>query len=319
MKYSKPITLVSLFKKSSQWEKIFYTFLLIIALIVVFNYTTKTYGLEGFESNDDEKTSKEIVVKKGPEIYDDFYSKIYDKLVFCKAKNDFEVRYMFKITKPNKNSKILDIGSGTGHHVAAFTENGLNAVGIDLSPSMVKVAKQTYPDSKYMLGDAMDGMQFTHGSYTHITCLYFTIYYIKDKRSFLKNCYDWLSPGGFLVLHLVDRDKFDPILPAGDPFAIISPQRYAKKRITSTVVKFKGYDYRSNFDYNPKDDEATMNEEFKNTKSGVIRKNEHELHMPTQKYVLSIAKDAGFILHSQTNMTRCQYETQYIYILQKPN
>ena len=122
-----------------------------------------------------------------------------------------------------------------------------------------------------------------------------------------------------MVLHLVDRDRFDPILPAGDPFSIVSPQRYAKKRITSTVVKFNGYDYRSNFEYEPKKDEASLNEQFKDMKTGDVRKNEHRLFMPTQKYVISIAKDIGFILHSQNDMMRCQYETQYIYILQKPN
>lgn len=316
MKYTKPSTYIRLLKKSSAWEKIFYTFLFIITVIVLMNYAYTPK--EGFETSDLDKTTN-VVVKTGNGVYDDFYSNVYDKLVFCKVKNDFEINTIMKTTKPNKNSKVLDIGSGTGHHVAAFTENGIKATGIDISPSMVALSKNTYPDSSYMVADAMEGMLFPQGSFTHITCLYFTIYYIQDKRRFLKNCYNWLMPGGFMVLHLVDRDKFDPILPAGDPFAIISPQKYAKKRITSTVVKFNGYDYRSNFDYNPKDDEAALNEQFKNTKTGNVRKNEHQLYMPTQKYVLSVAKDMGFILHSQTDMTRCQYETQYIYILQKPN
>lgn len=316
MKYTKPSTYIRLLKKSSAWEKVFYIFLFIIMVIVALKFAYQPK--EGFETSDTEKSTN-IVVKKGTEIYDDFYSNVYDKLVFCKVKNDFEIRTILKVTKPNKNSKVLDIGSGTGHHVAAFTENGINATGIDISPSMVELSKETYPSSNYMIGNAMNGMLFPQGSFTHITCLYFTIYYIQDKRSFLKNCYNWLTPGGFMILHLVDRDRFDPILPAGDPFSIISPQKYAKKRITSTVVKFKGYDYRSNFEYNPKEDEAALMEQFKNTKTGDVRKNEHKLYMPTQKYVLSVAKDTGFILHSQTDMMRCQYETQYIYILQKPN
>lgn len=313
MKYTKPSTLIRLFKKSSVWEKVFYSFLLIITAVVMINYA---YGpTEGFDNVDDKK----IIVKTGTNIYDDFYSDVYDNLVFCKSKNDFEIGSILKMTKPKKQSKILDIGSGTGHHVAALAQNGLNAIGVDISPSMVAKANAAYPDNTYMVGDAMESMLFPQGSFTHITCLYFTIYYIKDKRGFLRNCYNWLAPGGFMVLHLVDRDRFDPILPAGDPFSIVSPQKYAKKRITSTVVKFKGYDYRSNFEYIPKEDEASLNEQFKDTNTGDVRKNEHRLYMPTQKYVLSIAKDTGFILHSQTDMMRCQYEKQYIYILQKPN
>ena len=314
MKYS-PIAFARLCKKCSVWEKIFYSFLLVILVIVIVKHPF--YSRESFE--DLKKTNKNLVVKTGRNIYDDFYSKIYDKLVFCKAKNDFEISAVLNVTKPNKNSKILDIGSGTGHHVAAFTQNGVEAVGIDVSPSMVSLSKSSYPDSTYMVGDALESMLFPHGSFTHITCLYFTIYYIEDKQTFLYNCYNWLRPGGYMVLHLVDRDRFDPILPAGDPFAIVSPQRYAKKRITSTVVKFKGYDYRSNFEYEPKKDEAALNEHFKNINTGDVRKNEHRLFMPTQKKILSIAKNIGFILHSQKDMMRCQYEKQYIYILQKPN
>tara|TARA_B110000261_G_scaffold144246_1_gene166794 strand:+ start:272 stop:1219 length:948 start_codon:yes stop_codon:yes gene_type:complete len=315
MKYTNPNKLLHLFKKLSVWEKVFYAFLLVIAATIVVNWAYEP--AEGF-ANDD-SSNKKLVVKTGNGIYDDFYSNVYDKLVFCKVKNDFEIGAIMKQTNPNKNSKILDIGSGTGHHVDAFASNGINAVGIDVSPSMVAKSKSTYPDNNYTVGNAMETLLFPQGSFTHITCLYFTIYYIEDKRTFLKNCYDWLAPGGFLALHLVDRDKFDPILPAGDPFSIISPQRYAKKRITSTVVKFKGYDYRSNFEYNPKKDEASLNEQFKRTDTGDVRKNEHRLFMPTQKTVLSMAKDAGFILHSQTDMMRCQYATQYIYILEKPN
>ena len=31
------------------------------------------------------------------------------------------------------------------------------------------------------------------------------------------------------------------------------------------------------------------------------------------------SKDIGFILHSKNSMIKCQYDKQYIYILQKPN
>lgn len=318
MKYATPYSLLKVFKKAGAWEKTFLIFLTLIFVVTVKNVYKRCSGItESFETGTNK--NRALVVKKGSGIYDDFYSKVYDNLVFCKSKNDFEVKTIIRSTRPTQSSRILDIGSGTGHHVAAFDENGFNAIGIDVSPSMVQQAKQTYPDSKYQVADALKAMTFPQQSFTHITCLYFTIYYIKNKREFLKNCYDWLTPGGYMVVHLVDRNNFDPILPAGDPLALISAQRYAKKRITSTVVKFNGYDYRSNFDYKPKEDEAIMNEEFKNTKTGDVRKNEHTLYMPTQKYILSLAKDTGFIMLSQTDMMKCQYESQHLYVLQKPN
>ena len=41
--------------------------------------------------------------------------------------------------------------------------------------------------------------------------------------------------------------------------------------------------------------------------------------METQKQILSLARQAGFILKGKIDMVGCQYEYQYIYILSKPN
>ena len=60
---------------------------------------------------------------------------------------------------------------------------------------------------------------------------------------------NWLMPGGKLIVHLVDRDKFDPILPPGNPLYIVSPQKYAKERITKTKITFNEFLYNSNFNF----------------------------------------------------------------------
>ena len=123
----------------------------------------------------------------------------------------------------------------------------------------------------------------------------------------------------------MNRDKFDPILPAGDPFHIVSPQSYADKRITTTNVKFDKFDYKSNFELIPANNDtddvnAILHETFKPfKKGGQIRKNKHNFYMPTQAKVLAMAKESGFILFSQTDMIKCQYTHQFLYVLQKPN
>jgi SAM-dependent methyltransferase len=262
----------------------------------------------------------DMVIKEGPQVYDNFYAQIYDDLVFSKNKNDFEIGKIIDSPSPTSESRVLDIGSGTGHHVSSLTENGFKAIGLDLSLPMVKKAQETYPGLDFQQGDALDTMLFPAESFTHITCLYFTIYYIEDKARFFQNCMHWLMPGGTLALHLVDRNNFDPILPAGDPFTIVSPQKYSKKRITSTEVKFDSFNYKSNFEIYPNDDTAVLHEVFK-FKDGNKddRLNKHVFYMPTQKTILNLAKRAGFILQSESNMVKCNYGEQFIYILQKPN
>tara|TARA_Y100000768_G_scaffold388111_1_gene382236 strand:- start:3831 stop:4775 length:945 start_codon:yes stop_codon:yes gene_type:complete len=302
-----------IFSKTSYWEKIFYIAFAVLILLIINNCLNNYIIKEGFEQ------SSEFVVKKGNDVYDTFYVEIYDDLVFNGAKNDFEINSIIKYTNPTKKSNILDIGSGTGHHVKAFSDAGYNTQGIDISPDMVKISQKNYPKMDYQVVDALKPMSFPPNSFTHINCLYFTIYYIENKHTFFQNCFNWLIPGGYLSIHLVDKENFDPIIPAGDPFNLVSPQKYTKKRITSTVVKFDQFDYKSKFELLPNNRQAVMNEIFKDKKNGAVRKNEHKFFMPNQKKILSTAKDVGFLLKETIDMIKCQYTHQYIYILKKPN
>ena len=309
-------TIYRCFYKATPLHKVFYI-LAIIFIITVF--IKNKHSLEGFE-----ESKNEFKLKEGPKVYDEFYANVYDELVFNKIKNDYEIGHIVEATKPNDKSIILDIGCGTGHHVSSLAEHGYKVVGIDISPSMIKKAKENYPTLDFKVSDALETMAFPANSFTHITCLYFTIYYIKDKRLFFENCLHWLMPGGFLLLHLVNREKFDPILPAGDPFHIVSPQNYADKRITTTNVKFNTFDYKADFQRIPSNDDtddvnAIFHETFKPYKKGLIQKQEHKFYMPTQAKVIAMAKEAGFIILSKIDMLKCQYANQFIYVLQKPN
>jgi SAM-dependent methyltransferase len=299
-----------MFKQTTYIDKLFFLFMMVVVVLFVGN-TKKT--VEGF-SDEDEK----FIIKKKEDIYDDFYSGVYDKLVFSDIKNNFEIGKIVNYTNPTVKSSILDVGSGTGHHVGKLNSLGYNTIGIDISPRMVAKSKENYPTSTFIIGDVMKSLAFNQNQFTHILCLYFTIYYLKNKRQFFDNCYSWLMPGGYLVLHLVDKNKFDTILPVGDVFTIVSPQKYADKRITSTVAKFNNYDYKSNFEFE-NDDNVNFIETFKNKNTGKIIKNIHELYMENQPTILSKARDAGFILVSKINMSKCQYNYQYLYILQKPS
>ena len=51
-----------------------------------------------------------------------------------------------------------------------------------------------------------------------------------------------MKPGGYLVVHLVNRDMFDPIRPASNPLFMVSPQKYAKNRIVTSTIKFKDFE-----------------------------------------------------------------------------
>ena len=304
-------SLVSAYNKCSLWCKILMFISLLLLLVLVFKGFDKKR--EGFEQMD------QFLIKSGSDIYDDFYSDIYDYLVFNNLKDDYEVGYIMNSASPSSQSKILDIGCGTGHHVSSLGAKGLDVLGIDISPSMIKKAKTNFPDYKFLLGDALNNQLFESNSFTHILCMYFTIYYFKDKAQFFNNCFKWLMPGGYLIVHLVERDHFDPILPPGNPLLYISPQRYAKERITSTKVKFTDFSYSANFQLDDANDKALFVEKFKNDSDGKVRKNEHTLYMPDIQQIVDEAQACGFIVESKADLLQCQYEYQYLYIFVKPN
>ena len=293
-------------------------FILLVSLIIAVIFKSNK---EGFVEE-----TKEFIRKTGNDVFDEFYVKIYDDLVQNDVKNSYEADQI--LMNGNKEAVILDVGSGTGHHVNLLNKNKNSVIGIDKSPDMIKIAKQKFPKLNFRLGNVLNSMEFPAETFTHISCLYFTIYYIKDKKLFFENCYKWLMPGGILVLHLVNMKKFDPVLPIASPFAIVSPQSYAPKRITESAVKFNTLDYKSDFKLDTSIDSNTcvieqpnaiFKETFKFKNSKKARINEHKLYMSSQKSILAMARDIGFILLAQEEMVRVQYENNYLYTLQKPS
>lgn len=307
MKSLKSIT--SIYKKMSNFGKIL-VFIAILLMLIVF-FKAINPSKEGFTQNE------KFLFKQGTAVYDDFYSDIYDYLVFNNVKNDYEIGAIINNSNPDSTSVIVDIGCGTGHHVSKMSSKNLNVLGIDISPSMISKAKANFPNNNFQLGDALDGTQLQYNSVTHILCLYFTIYYFEDKHKFFNNCMDWLMPGGYLFVHVVDRDKFDPILPPGNPLYIVSPQKYAKERITKTKVTFNDFVYNSNFNLDSNNNIATFDEKFKFNDGGV-RKQQQKLYMDDTSTITAIAQECGFIIQGKIDLLKCSYSNQYIYIFIKP-
>ena len=70
-------------------------------------------------------------------IYDNEYTDMYDNLHDVKKRCSNELVQITKITQPNNNSVILDVGSGTGYKVNELNEAGYKTYGIETSDSMI--------------------------------------------------------------------------------------------------------------------------------------------------------------------------------------
>ena len=302
--------IITKFIKAPVIEKILYLLVIIIIVNLISNYVSPVK--ENFSQKN------HFVIKRNKNIYDDFYVNIYDDLFYNKIKNEYEVGTILNSEGPTEESVVLDVGCGTGHHVNILASNDVDVIGIDESAAMINKARENFPTLEFRQENVLNRDIFEKSSFTHISCFNFTIYHFDNKREFFENCYYWLKPGGFLIVNLVDKKTFDPILQLGNPYEVLG-KKNVEKYGNETRVKLLRYDYKSNFEIYPNDDTAVFNERIKNVKTGERRKQELFLYMPTQKKILNEAKSTGFIMEGQYDMSTINVHSQYIYTLKKPN
>ena len=286
----------------------------VILCIVIFvnRINLKPYS-EGFSQD------PQFVLKRGDQIYDDLYVQIYDQLMKPEDRVGFEIDQIIDMTQSSKKRDVfLDIGSGTGHLVNNLNARGYTAYGIEKSTQMIEYSEKKFPDISVKCGDVHEPMTYERNTFSHIICTNFTVYQFADKNVFFRNCFHWLIPSGYLILHLVDRQKFDTIIPAGKPPLFNSPQKYAKKRITDTIIDFIDFQYKASYQFLD-NKQTVLKETFTDTATNKVRQNELTLYMEDIDDILRIAKKCGFIIHGQFNLeTAIGDEFQYIYMLERP-
>ena len=245
-------------------------------------------------------------------LFDKFYSEIYDKLHNDNDKNNNIIEIIQNKTKIKDTSSILDIGCGTGEIVSKLSN--FNILGIDKSPNMINICKNKFPNSKFDTKDILNNNNFDYNlRFTHILCLNYTIYYIKDRNSFFKNCTNLIMPNGILVLHLVESNKFNRTINACK-INNFNPAKYLENKSIRSNINFDNFNYKCNYQIDTNTSKGIMDETFE-FKNKSIRKNSHTLNLDNYKIILEEAKREGFIIEGQIKMKN--NDGEYIFILKK--
>lgn len=320
-------TVVNKIESSSCWVVMLSFFIILISIVYIY----RLFFLEVSSKDSDSKKGKEgftmdskFTVKRGEESLDSFYANMYENLFYKDLYDDYEVGIILNKTEPVRYTDALVIGSKTGKHVDTLHSKGYNVCGMDKSRDMIEYASNKYPDNKYVLGDGTNQFTFDNDKFTLITLLDFTIYTISNRRMLFENCYKWLSPGGFLAIHLINVGGFYDSQSYGARERRFSPaltRLFNKNEVKNPLGNNDGIVddiiYRS--DMLMDDPEIiTLRETFKNRKDGMKRQNIQKFNTPDQTIILSEAKDAGFNMLSQFDLLPYNRPFQYIYILYKP-
>ena len=293
------------------WFKILIILGIALVITIIYSRINITAYHEGFEQ------SERFIMKHGNEIYDDFYVDLYDKIYQPELQSDFIIETVIHMTMPSKKSVFLDVGSGTGDLTNTLQTKEYLVYGIDKSQCMVDYCKNKYPEIPIKCGDVFDAMSYDRNSFSHILCTNMTIYQLSDKKAFFRNCYYWLKPNGYIILHLVDKSKFDPILPSAKPVGMNSLQQYSETRITNTIIDFVDFKYKASYDFT-KSINTVLTETMTDNLTHNVRQNELTLYMDNIDDILHLAQDNGFIIHGQVNMWDCIGDkNQFIFILER--
>ena len=205
-----------------------------------------------------------------------------------------------------------------------LTKAGYDTYGIDKSSAMNDYAEAKYPDVNIKLADVLDPMTYETGVFTHILCLNFTIYEFKDKAQLFSNCYYWMKPNAYLIVHLANPSKFSAkkyLKSKGDLntlFTSILPETNDNSRKTSTIVNFADCKYDESYSFSNTSSSVSFKQVFTDSITKNIRENEQTLTMETIDEILDIAKRSGFIVHAKTEMKNINSdENQYLYVLER--
>jgi SAM-dependent methyltransferase len=291
--------------------------LLALAIIIIYFYKSwfkKGLGQEGFQQQE------KFILKENGETYDDFYGEIYDTLMLPEERIRYEMDTILKTLQPDtKHTRILDIGSGTGVLVNYLKEKGYTAYGVDKSKAMVEISKERFPiDVK--CANVEEAMAYDRSLFTHIFCMNFTIYEIEDKLQLFKNCYYWLQHNSYLVLHLAEKDSFNAIIPGGKPEVLDSIEQLGEKRVTTTIIDFTDFVYKSEYIPNNNDVKHIIHKEtFTDKSTQNVRQNERVLKFDSFDEIINMAVRAGFIAKGYFTMEKGPSRDvhQRIYILER--
>jgi SAM-dependent methyltransferase len=301
------------------------TFMLQIILFIVvtsilgYYYKSKEddFTVEAFGNFDDYELKETFV-----SIYDKFYSKVYDKLFASDIKNEFEFfninNYTVKDDKhfDKKQIKFLDLGCGTGKHLNIMKRSGHNCVGMDKSMKMLEMARRNDPTIPLIKGDFHNKSTFKNREFTHITCLFYTLYYSDYPDKIFKNVNYWLKPNGYFCVHLVDREKFDPVLESASKLIpLFNPQKHSHKRVTQTKLKFDKFNYLADWTFKKNNVQFEENFMFNDNTKHV--QNRHHFNMKDIKYYRKLAMKNGFKLIRIIDLLPANHDNNYVYIFQK--
>jgi 2-polyprenyl-3-methyl-5-hydroxy-6-metoxy-1,4-benzoquinol methylase len=70
-----------------------------------------------------------------------------------------------------EGDKVLDVGCGNGRLLEVLKNKNINYLGVDNSSELIKIARNNYPNYKFLVADILDLSQIPVDSFDYVFCL----------------------------------------------------------------------------------------------------------------------------------------------------
>ncbi|MEA5363735.1 class I SAM-dependent methyltransferase [Amycolatopsis sp., V23-08] len=149
---------------------------------------------------------------------------------------------------------VVDVGCGPGHFTAHLASLGLDVAGVDLSPSMIELAREAYPGIRFEVGSMTD-LRLGDASVAGVLAFWSLIHVPDDAvPGVLGHFHRVLRPGGRAVIgyHVGDESRLKTQGYGGHPMKVHVHRRRPEQ--VGALVRDAGFEIEAEWLLSPDDD-----------------------------------------------------------------
>lgn len=142
-------------------------------------------------------------------MYSDVFCRVYNQLGWNYYPEAFGEQLLQWMAQNRVQAKsCLDLGCGTGVLCRILRGQGMETSGVDLSESMIAIARENDTESHY---EAADMITYRPGrQFDLVTCTGDALNHIllmQDVERIFRNVYNCLNPGGYFIFDILNENE----------------------------------------------------------------------------------------------------------------
>ena len=142
-------------------------------------------------------------------VYSDIFCKVYNEFGWNYYPECFGQQLLVWLEKQNLHpGNCMDLACGTGVLCRILQDQGIQAVGMDFSPGMIRIASEENPDISFEVADMITFCP--ESQYDLVTCTGDALNHIKDLNDVHKifqNVFRYTSEEGYFIFDVLNENE----------------------------------------------------------------------------------------------------------------